>query len=146
VNELEVLGELPDPLTGELLPATPVNAAKVRQAAGLMTNDLRRIMNECDRILAAEAQRQGTKTLHLDSYDVTLTGGRSVDYDPHELMAGLMEAGCPPDRINAAVIETVEYKVDRRVIRSLAAANPEYAQAINNASKEVEKPWRAAVK
>jgi len=146
MGDIEVADQLPDPVTGELHPAVPRNAARIRLLAGDVITRMRDLQHACDVVLADEAQRQGTKTLHLDGYDVTLTGGVSVEYDPHELMVGLMEAGCPPDRVNQAVVETVSYKVNRAVLRQLAGANDEYRQAIDNAKQEVEKPWRATVR
>ncbi len=137
---------LPSPLTGELLQAIPVNAARVRQEAGSAINRLRDLQAACDDILAAEAMRQGTKTLRLDGHTVTLTGGKTVEYDTADLMANLMECGCPPERINEAVQEIVTYRVNRAVLRQLAAANENYAEAIEAAQREVEKPWRASVK
>jgi hypothetical protein len=145
LSELQTISQLPDPYTGELLPATLVNAAGLRLLAAERIRQLRDLQAACDYVLAEEARRQGTKTLHLAEYTVTLTGGTTVEYDAHELMAGLMEVGCPPERINDAVTETVTYKVNRRVLTQLRAANPNYAEAIDAAGREVPVPWKARV-
>ncbi len=40
----------------------------------------------------------------------------------------------------------ISYKVDRAVLRQLAAANPDYKAAIELAQVEVEESYRASVK
>jgi hypothetical protein len=145
MSELQVVNELPDLRTGEALPATPDNAARVRLAAAEIINQMRAVQALCDEVLGEEARRLGTKTLHLDGHKVVLTGGKTVDIDPVELQENLRSVNCPEDRINAAVKTTVIYKVDRAVVRQLAAANEDYKMAIELASVEVEKPWKASV-
>lgn len=144
--ELQPITELPDPRTGEVLPATPDNAATVRLAAAQIVAAMRDLQAACDEVLAEECRRQGTKTLHLDGHTVTLTGGTSTVYDPVELMENLRSVNCPEERINALVVETVTYKVNRSVLRQLMAANEDYEMACELASHEEEKSWRATIK
>lgn len=144
--ELQQWTGLLDVQTGELLPATVSNAARVLQAARAMKRHVDEIVREATEYLAAESARQGTKTLHDGDETVTLTGGTTVEYDPGDLMEALAMAGCPAERIDQAVVATVTYKVDRAVLRQLAAANPEYKAAIDLAAREVEKDYRASVK
>lgn len=135
-----------DVQTGELLPLKVENAARVINAARAMKANVNQIVNEATAYLVDMSMEQGTKTLHDGGETVTITGGPSLDYDPVELRRELEVAGCPENRISAAIIETVSYKVDRSVLRQLAAANPDYKAAIERAELEVEKPYRASIK
>jgi hypothetical protein len=138
--------ELLEPTTGELLPATPENAARIRQRCAEAIRSLREYQAACDAVLVEESRRLGTKTVHLDGATVTVTGGPGVEYDVTELRAGLSAADCPEGRIDAAIVAEVSYRVNRSVLRQLAAANREYAEAIDRAKVTVEKPYRASVK
>ena len=144
--ELTQYTGLLDVRTGELLPATVDNAARVIHAARALKNQATEIVNEATAYLVEESTRQGIKTLHGSDETVTVSGGPSVDYDPAELRDNLLEAGCPQNRIDRAVVTEVTYKVDRAVLRQLSAANPVYRRAIEGAEIEVEKPYRASVK
>lgn len=135
-----------DVRTGELLPASVENAARVLHAARAMKAQVNEIVQEATAYLVEESARVGTKTLHGDTETVTLTGGPSIDYDPADLVEALREAGCPENRIDQAVTQIITYKVDRSVLRQLAAANPYYKAAIQLAELEVERPYRASVK
>lgn len=135
-----------DVRTGELLPATVENAARVLHAARAMKAQVNEIVVEATGFLVDESTRQGIKTLHGGNETVTLSGGPSIDYDPADLRDALEAAGCPQARIDQAVIQEVTYKVDRSVLRQLAAANPTYKRAIASAELEVERPYRASVK
>lgn len=132
--------------TGEILPATVGNAAQVLHAARAMKQQVNEIVAEATAYLVSISEHEGTKTLHADGETITLSGGTSVDYDPSDLRDALEAAGCPEDRINAAVETIITYKVNRAVLRQLAAANADYRAAIELAQLEVEKPYRASVK
>jgi hypothetical protein len=149
VTELDAIttrNYLVDVTSGEQLEPTPVNAARCRHSIRDMRDRLTDLAGLCDDILADESRRQGTKTLHLDDYDVVVTGGPTVEYDAQQLQAGLADAGCPADRIDALVTPVVEWKVNRSVLRQLAAANLAYKQAIDNAAVQIDRPYRASVK
>jgi hypothetical protein len=135
-----------DVQSGELLEPTVGNAARVISAARAMKQHVTEIVNEATNYLVALSEHQGTKTLHGEGETITIAGGTTVDYDPADLRDALEAAGCPEDRINAAVRTEITYKVDRAVLRQLAAANPDYRAAIELAEHEVEKPYRATVK
>lgn len=137
---------LPDVTTGEMLPATVGNAAHVIQAARDLRTRVSSVVAEATEWLARESVRQGTKTLHGGGATVTLSGGPTDEYDPLELMNYLRNAGCPEQRVDDAVTTIIDYKVNRSVLRQLAAANPEYADAIEQAKRTVEKPMRATIK
>ena len=97
-------------------------------------------------VLRLEAQKQGTKTLHLGSLDAVVSGGSRREYDAELLVELLRDAGLPEERIADAVVETVSYRVNQLVLKQLAAANPNYAAAIELAETTVEAPWRVSVK
>ena len=139
-------GNLLDVRTGELLEPTTQNAIRALVAARDMKQRINDVVYDATQWLVEESARLGTKTLHDEQETVTLTGGKSVDYDPAELRDALTVVGCPASRIDDAVKVEVTYKVDRRVLRQLAAANPEYKRAIEAAEIEVGRPYRATVK
>ncbi len=143
---IEPVRELIDVETGEALPATVSNAARVIVVARAMKARVNQIVNDATEYLVGESIHQGTKTLHADGETVTISGGSTVDYDPTDLLEALREAGCPEERLNQAVITEISYKVDRAVLRQLAAANPDYRAAIESAELEVDRPYRASVK
>lgn len=138
--------ELVDVDTGERLPATVENAAHVLLVARAMRARLTGVIHDAEAYLAEQSRTQGTKTFHTDFGKIELKGGESVEYDPHDLEEGLREAGCPEPRIRAVVVESVSYSVDRRILRQLVAANPEYAAAAERASRRVESRLTASVK
>jgi hypothetical protein len=145
-TDLQQFTGLLDVRTGELLTPSVGNAARVIDAARAMKAQVNEIVNEATAYLVSLSEREGTKTLHADNETITVSGGPTIDYDPQDLIDALEAAGCPENRINAAVVQTVSYKVDRAVLRQLAAANPGYRAAIQLAELEVEKPYRASVK
>jgi hypothetical protein len=132
--------------TGELLPATIDNAVAALIAARNMKERVNEIVSETTAFLVSESTRLGTKTLPAGSTTVSLSGGVSDEYDAHDLMQLLRESGCPEDRIEQAVTTEISYKVNRAVLRQLAAANPDYKAAIELARREVERPYRASVR
>lgn len=148
MTELEIreFTGLLDVQTGELLPANVDNAARVLQAARAMKAHVNHIVEEATAYLVRVSEHQGTKTLHGGAETVTITGGTSVEYDEADLIDTLLSAGCPQERIDAAVKRTIVYKVDRAVLRQLAAANPDYKAAIELSERMVDKPFRASVK
>ena len=132
--------------TGEILPATTENAAAVLIAARNQKERLNDIVTETTAWLAHQASIVGTKTLAAGNATITLNGGTSEEYDAHDLAQLLRDSGCPEDRIEQAVKAEITYRVDRSVLRQLAAANPDYKAAIELARREVEKPYRASVR
>lgn len=137
---------LVDVQTGEVLPATITNAAKVLESARDLKKRIDRIVAETTEYLVEETTRQGTKTLRAGDTTLVLSGGLTEDYDPQALVEALIAADCPAQRIEEAVVPTVTYKVNRSVLRQLAAANEDYKAAIELATFQIEKPYRAAVK
>jgi hypothetical protein len=99
-----------------------------------------------EQILAYEAQRRGTKTLHFGELEVSVRGGPETTYDI-EVLAQLQEVGLPEDRYNSLVKTRIEQRVDRNVLRQLlGSGNPDYAAIIRKAESVEERPYRADVK
>lgn len=146
MTDLVAVSELLDVSTGECLPATVENAAKVLDAAREMKQRINDVVAAATDYLATEAAHQGIKTFHVGHDTISLSGGSSIDYDAADLMEALRLAGCPEDRITDAVEQTVTYKVNRAVLRQLAAANPDYRAAVEIAERPVEKPYRASIR
>lgn len=133
--------------TGELLPATIENAGAALTAARTMKERADDIIREITAWLRDESARQGTKTFRAGDRIVTVKGGPTIDYDVDDLREALRAADCPEERIDAAIKEEIvtNYKIDRAVLRQLAAANPDYKAAIELAQREVEKSYSASV-
>lgn len=137
---------LPDVLTGEQLPATPVNARRVLLAAREMKQLIQGVIDSTTEYLLEESRRLGTKTFHTSEGDVVLSGGPSRDYDAHRLAELLLESGCPQERVDEVVKAEVTYKIDRSVLRQLVGANPDYAAAAELSQIDTLKPYRASAK
>lgn len=145
-TEIAVVTELLDVTTGEVLPATVANAATVIQSARTMKGRINDVIAGATAFLVAQAAHQGTKTFNGGYGTVTVSGGETVEYDAVDLMEALRVAGCPEDRIEAAVTTEISYKVNRSVLRQLTAANPDYRAAVELAERKLTKPWRVSVK
>ena len=148
MSELAPRSELLDVLTGEIVEATPVNAARALAAIKQMEARLRDVKAAVTAYVIEESQRQGTKTFHTPDGDLVLTGGASTVIDPHILADQLREAGCPEDVIGQVVKEEVvtTYKVDRNRLRSMTSANDDYKAAAELATSTVENTYRASLK
>jgi hypothetical protein len=132
--------------TGELLEPTIDNAAAALIACRNMRERIHGITNEITAYAVSLAEERGTKTLHGERETLSVSGGLTEEYDAVILEDLLRTAGCPEDRIRAAITEEISYKVNKSVLKQLAGANPNYKTAIELARSEVEKPYRAAVK
>lgn len=138
---------LVNPTTGEALAPTVANAEAVIAIAREAKRRLDRFIAEAAEVVAAVSAERGTKTFDLgDGRKLTLSGGPGTTIDPVALREALAAADCPSDRIDAAIKQVVEEKVDRSVTRSLAGANPDYAAAIELATTPVVKPWSVSIK
>jgi hypothetical protein len=145
--QLEESPQVVLPLTGQLVDLThPLEAAQALRDVRDLKRQLDEVRMLLEGVLRLEAARQGTKTLHLGPVDAIVGGGPTADYDAELLQEHLRHAGLPEDRVREAVTEIVSYKVDQRVLRQLAGANPGYAAAIDSAKSTVQKPWRVQIK
>jgi hypothetical protein len=135
------------PLLG--LVVSPESTNEVAEALGSI-REAKRLLDEArgelERLLADEAQRQGTKTLHTDKLTVSVSGGPETVYDM-EVLEQLQEAGLPEERYNELIKTEVIYRVDRNVVRQLrGSGNPDYEAIIEKAASVVERPYRVSVK
>lgn len=146
-TELALPEQLLDVRTGELLAATPHNAVVLLAAAREMRQRILSLVKDCEAVILDESRRQGTKTLHIKGtqYAATVSGGTDYDWNFSALVE-LLDLGLPRERYHELVVETRSYKVDARVAKQLAAANPEYGRVIEAACTMVEKPWRVSVR
>ena len=145
MSELEVRHELLDIATGEMLPATVDNAARVLEAIREAERRIRLVRAEVTSFLLEQSQRDGIKTFHSGAGKVELSGGPVKEYDPQALQVKLTVAGCPQSRIDEAIVPEVTYKVNRSVLRQLAGANERYAIAIEQSEYMKEKAYSVRV-
>jgi hypothetical protein len=148
VSTIDPHEQLVVPGTGEV-----VNLNDYRECALALDSvrdiesDLRAIKSELQRAIAAEATRQGTRTLELpDGRKAVLSGGTETGYDPEKLELGLREAGMPEERIREIVELTYTYKVKAVEAKRAAAANPEYAYVVDSCRTEIEAPVRVSIR
>jgi hypothetical protein len=146
-QELEPAAELVVPFSGEIIPfadAPKVARAllEVRQLKERL-DDARRVLEDALRFASEQA---GSRTLHLGELDAVVSGGSKVEYDELELAKELRAVGLPEERLAELVVETVSYRVDQRVARSVAASNRKYAAAIEACRRVVPVPWRVSIK
>ncbi len=100
---------------------------------------LREVKAELTRALVYHSQLQGTKTLHLENFSVTVKSGTATVYDAAQIEQGLRACGMPEERIREIVKETVSYTVDAVKAKQAAGANPLYAEVIREHSRVEEK-------
>ncbi len=143
-TDLVAPAALLDVRTGELLEATPENAAELLVAARQFRSQITDSIKACEWVLREESQRRGSKTLHLPAGTMVVSGGQELAWDI-EVLDELRAAGLPEDRFNELVVATVSYRVNAAVAKQLAGANPEYARVIEAAKSYTPKPWRISV-
>jgi hypothetical protein len=147
-QELERLtSELLVPLTGEVVPLR--DPPKVARAL-LEVRRLKAALDEAratlEDALVVESEPVGSRTLRLGEQTAVVSGGTRTEFDAVELAQELRAVGLPEGRVTEVVRATVTYSVDARVARSLAAANPRYAAAIERCRRTVAVPSRVAIK
>lgn len=83
----------------------------------------------------------GTQTLvFADGQKASMRGGKQTIYDHALLEERLRELGMPEERIREIIVEEVSWKVSAREAKRAAAANEEYAAAVEESSREIERP------
>jgi hypothetical protein len=146
-TELATIQEVWNPETGELIPATDTpGVAKAVAALRAFSWKLKAAIGDATTVLVEESKRQGTKTLHLDGTTAVIGGGTETVWDIEALRTSLEELGCPQERIEELIKTEVTYKVDGRVAKQLAGANPDYAIALELAKSVVEKPYYVTIR
>ena len=133
--------ELVVPGTGEIISLDdPVQCAKALGAIRALEGQLRDLKTELTSRVLAECSRQGSKTLDIgDGTKAEVKGGSEVVWD-YDKLSALVDAGLPLERYRLLVVETIDRKVDARVAKQLASANPEYGRIIEEARSVYEKP------
>lgn len=139
-NTVDALPALPETLvnvhTGEMLPATLENAGVVLTAAREMKQRINDVVVDATRYVVEQSRVAGAKTLHVDGCDLIVSGGDKTIYDIEVLEENLREAGCPEDRLNALITQTISYKLNYSVLRQLQSANPDYRSAIEKSASQ----------
>jgi len=103
-----------------------------------------RVMSEA---LAARAAVLGTKSIPLSGGRVAaISGGTTRAYDAQEIERGLRALGMPEERIREIVVEEVRYTVKANEAKRAAGANPAYAEVIDAATTEIEKPVSVSIR
>lgn len=86
--------------------------------------------------LIAESARVGTKTLHAGNLTAIVSSNTETVWDI-ETLETLRDLGLPEETYNKLVKPEISYKVDGRVAKQIAGANPEYARVIEAAKTVV---------
>lgn len=136
------------PGTGELVdlrdPAAVARALRDLRAHDQQIRTAKSILTDA---LAAEAERQGSKTLHLEGVGkVEMQGGpgSSLHWDI-DMLDLLREEGLPEERWNQLVTMEVSYKINASVAKSIAGANARYAEIISAAQTRSDRNWSARI-
>lgn len=135
------------PGTGEVVDLEDIlQVARALAAVRVFKARLDEARGVLEAVLVEEATRRGTKTLRLGDVTAEVGADTTTGWDVERLRAGLFRAGLPADRLNELIEETVEYKVDGRIARQIAGANPAYAKVIERCKTKVPKKPYVAVK
>lgn len=135
------------PGTGEFVELDkPAEVAVALESVRRLKRDLDEVRAVLEDALRYESERAGTRTLRLGELTAVVSGGEKVEYDPLELAVELRRAGLPEERLSELIVETVDYRVDQRVAKSVAAANPRYRAALERCRRTVPTRWRVALK
>jgi hypothetical protein len=138
--------ELVIPYSGELVDLTnPGSCARALEEIRSIESRLREIKGVLTTVIVEEATRQGTKTLHFQDGDFSVSGGSTLEWDIEELEK-LRDAGLPEERFYDLVKTVVSYKVNAAVAKQISGANPEYAAIIERARQEGPAPFRVSFK
>lgn len=144
---LERAPELPNPLTGELVPLGDVPAVC---GAIVMLDERIDLLLAAKRAFAEacvdESKRIGKKTLRPAGYEVKVGADTELEWDATVLLEQLPKAGLPEERLAELVTTTVEYKVNGSVAREVAGASDAYAAIIESAKGRRPKRVSVSVK
>lgn len=108
--------------------------SRLREAKGALTD-----------ALAAEFSRQGTKTLELNGVKATIGADSEIVWDI-EILGRLRDLGLPEERMDKLITAEITYRVNGGVAKQIAAANPLYADVIEQAKSRVPRTPYVSVK
>lgn len=138
--------ELVVPTTGEVISADDAPAClRVLTEIRDLEARLRELKGALTEALSEEFARQGTKTLELNGTKAELRGGSEIVWDV-EVLELLRDEGLPEDRMTDLITTEISYKVNARVAKQLASANPAYAEIIECAQKSIPKATYVVIK
>lgn len=129
----------PEQSTAIVLPASGVvvDLDNEREVA-IACRDIKPVMAEFRRVdrllreaMARHKHLRGAGTFFIEGIGkVEVKGDKETDYNPKIVEAELKAVGCPEAVIREIVVQVIDYKVDGVRAKQAAAANPEYAAAI----------------
>jgi hypothetical protein len=119
------------PLTGAVVDLTkPVEVARALQDVRDMKRYLDDFRGLLEGVLRLEAQRQGTKTLHLGDVDAVVSGGEKAEYDTELLQELLRAAGLPEERCLRLLSRRSRTRLTRWFYGALRARTPRMRQQL----------------
>lgn len=148
MSEQEFSREIAIPGTGELvdLSDTPACVAAL-DALRNYESLIREAKATLSRAVIEEATRQGVRSLELPNGDrAEISPASEIVWDAELLEERLRDAGMPEERISQIVEQTVTLKVKTGEAKKAAAANPEYASAVEEARSEQPKTQYITIK
>jgi hypothetical protein len=141
MTETETSTALVLPTTGELVDLTDEKqAAKAYHELQILKGKIAGAERTIKQALVERSRIMGTKTFRIAGVGkVEIKGGSETVYDAEALEASLRALGMPEERISEIVVETVSHKVNAAQAKQAAAANEDYAKAIESAKEVREK-------
>ena len=136
------------PGTGELvdLSDTPACVAAL-DALRNYESLIREAKATLTRALIEEATRQGVRSIELPNGDrAEVSPAFEIVWDAELLEQRLRDAGMPEERISQIIEQTVTLKVKTGEAKKAAAANPDYAEAVQEARLEQPKPQYVTIR
>lgn len=123
-------------------------------AVGVALDEVRRMqahlshaVRALSEALAERAAVLGTKSIPLSGgRTASIGGGKTKAYDAEAIERGLRDLGMPEDRIREIVTETITYTVKAVEAKRAAGANPRYAEVIEAATTEIERPVSVSIR
>lgn len=145
-TDLVVPDQILDIRTGELVPAADIpRVADILRHLREYKDSILAAIKLCEAAIVEESRRTGTKTLHLDGAEVTITGGPRLSWDV-SVLEELRDVGLPDERFADLVVIEQTYKVNAAVAKQIEAANPVYGEIVGRARSYVDGPLRVGVK
>lgn len=103
-------------------------------------------INGLERVVTRMGRTAGTATLRAGEWELTVTKKRDYRRDLESIRVGLIEAGCPVERVNEVIKQTISLSATTQDLDRLAKANEEYRAVIDEHTTVIDKEPGAAVK